>query len=100
MATNTSMLHVRVDAELKAQASEILASMGLTMSDTVSMLLRRVVAEQAFPLDLKVPNAATRAAMIEARALMPSVAPASVKNQSSDNARISSPVLSYIVGVA
>ncbi len=70
MATNTSMLHVRVDAELKAQASEILASMGLTMSDAVSMLLRRVVAEQAFPLDLKVPNAATRAAMIEARALM------------------------------
>ncbi|MDR7049894.1 addiction module RelB/DinJ family antitoxin [Duganella sp. 3397] len=48
MATNTSMLHVRVDAELKAQASEILASMGLTMSDAVSMLLRRVVAEQAF----------------------------------------------------
>ncbi len=70
MATNTSMLHVRVDAELKAQASEILASMGLAMSDAVSMLLRRVVAEQAFPLDLKVPNAATRAAMIEARALM------------------------------
>lgn len=70
MATNTSMLHVRVDAELKALASEILASMGLTMSDAVSMLLRRVVAEQAFPLDLKVPNAATRAAMIEARALM------------------------------
>lgn len=70
MATNTSMLHVRVEEELKAQASEILASMGLTMSDAVSMLLRRVVAEQAFPLDLKVPNAATRAAMIEARALM------------------------------
>lgn len=70
MATNTSMLHVRVDAQLKAKASEILASMGLTMSDAVSMLLRRVVAEQAFPLDLKVPNAATRAAMIEARALM------------------------------
>ena len=70
MATNTSMLHVRVDVEVKAQASEILASMGLTMSDAVSMLLRRVVAEQAFPLDLKVPNAATRAAMIEARALM------------------------------
>ena len=70
MATNTSMLHVRVDAKLKAQASEILASMGLTMSDAVRLLLRRVVAEQAFPLDLKVPNAATRAAMIEARALM------------------------------
>lgn len=70
MATNTSMLHVRIDEDLKAQAHDALASMGLTMADAVRLLMHRIVADQAFPLELKVPNAATRAAMLEARALM------------------------------
>ena len=34
MAT-TSMLHVRVDDKLKAEATETLASMGLSVSDAV-----------------------------------------------------------------
>jgi DNA-damage-inducible protein J len=33
----------------------------------VRILLKRVVNDQAFPLELKVPNATTRAAMIDAR---------------------------------
>jgi DNA-damage-inducible protein J len=63
------MLHIRVDDETKAQASEALAAMGLSVSDAVRILLKRVVNDQAFPLELKVPNAATRAAMLEARAM-------------------------------
>lgn len=66
---HSSMLHVRVDDEIKTQASEALASMGLSVSDAVRILLKRVVNDQAFPLELKVPNAATRAAMQEARAI-------------------------------
>ena len=70
MTTPTSMLHIRVDDAIKAQAADTLAAMGLTMSDAVRLFLHRVVAEQAFPLELKVPNAATQAAMAEARAMM------------------------------
>lgn len=70
MAARSSMLHVRVDDELKAQANEALAAMGLSVSDAVRILLKRVVSDQAFPLELKVPNAHTRAAMEEARATM------------------------------
>ena len=40
------------------------------MSDAVRILLKRVVNDQAFPLELKVPNAQTRAAMEEARAIV------------------------------
>ena len=69
MARN-SMLHVRVDDETKAQASEALAAMGLSVSDAVRILLKRVVNDQAFPLELKVPNAETRAAIEESRAKM------------------------------
>ena len=66
----SSMLHIRVDDEVKTQATEALAAMGLSMSDAVRIFLRRVVNDQAFPLELKVPNAETRAAMEEARAMM------------------------------
>lgn len=60
------MLHIRVDDDTKEQATAALDAMGLSMSDAVRIFLKRVVADQAFPLELKVPNAATRAAMQEA----------------------------------
>ena len=72
MATHTSMLHIRVDDDIKEQATEALTAMGLSMSDAVRLFLRRVVIDQAFPLELKVPNAQTRAAMDESRAMMAS----------------------------
>ena len=70
MTTHTSMLHIRVDDDIKAQATEALTAMGLSMSDAVRLFLRRVVVDQAFPLELKVPNAQTLAAMDESRAMM------------------------------
>ena len=70
MNAQTSMLHIRVDDETKAQATEALAEMGMSVSEAVRFFLRRVVVEQAFPLELKVPNAETRAAMEESRAMM------------------------------
>ena len=65
MAT-TAMVHVRVDEQIKAQATETLAAMGLSISDAVRVFLMRVVAEQQMPFALKVPNAETRAAMADA----------------------------------
>jgi len=67
--TRYTTLHVRVDNEIKAQASDALASMGLSVSDAVRIFLKRVVNDQAFPLELKVPNAKTRLAMEEARTM-------------------------------
>jgi len=43
------MLHVRVDDELKADAAEKLANIGLTISDAVRILLTRVAKEGAMP---------------------------------------------------
>ena len=65
MAT-TTMVHVRVDENIKAQATETLAAMGLSVSDAVRVFLMRVVAEQQMPFAIKAPNAETRAAMAEA----------------------------------
>lgn len=52
MATQTSMLHVRVDEQLKNQAAEKLANVGLTVSDAVRILLTRVVQEGTLPVGL------------------------------------------------
>ena len=40
MTARTSMLHVRVDEQLKAEASEKLARVGLTVSDAVRRIER------------------------------------------------------------
>lgn len=50
--THTSMLHVRVDDELKAIATEKLANVGLTVSDAVRILLTRVAKEGGLPAGL------------------------------------------------
>jgi len=70
MSTHTSMLHIRVDDDTKEQATQALTAMGLSVSDAVRLFLRRVIVDQAFPLELKVPNTETLAAMEESRAMM------------------------------
>ena len=70
MTVQTSMLHIRVDDDIKEQATQALTAMGLSVSDAVRLFLRRVVIDQAFPLELKVPNAETLAAMEESRTMM------------------------------
>ncbi len=52
MTAHTSMLHVRVDDQLKADASEKLARVGLTISDAVRILLTRVAKEGGLPAGL------------------------------------------------
>ena len=64
------MLHVRLDDQLKEQGNAVLAAMGLSAADAVRLLYHRLIADQAFPLELKVPNAETQAAMAESRKMM------------------------------
>jgi len=64
--TTTAMVHVRVDQQIKEQATETLAMMGLSVSDAVRVFLMRVVADKQMPFRLKVPNVETRTAMDEA----------------------------------
>lgn len=52
MPAQTSMLHVRVDDQLKKQAADVLARVGLTLSDAVRILLTRVAAEGGLPAGL------------------------------------------------
>lgn len=72
MAATTTMVHVRVDEQVKAQAAETLASMGLTLSDAIRVFLTRVVADKELPFAIQAPNATSRVAIAEANEIIKS----------------------------
>ncbi len=65
--TASSVVRARIDESIKQEASIVLASMGLTVSDAMRMMLIRVAREQALPFEPLVPSAATIKAMKDAR---------------------------------
>ena len=63
----TEAIRARVDAKLKAQAERVLEKLGLDASQAVRMFYRQVVMQKGLPFDVKIPNAATRKAIRDAR---------------------------------
>jgi len=47
--TENSVVRARIDEATKAEAAAVLATMGLTLSDALRLLLKRVAAEKALP---------------------------------------------------
>jgi DNA-damage-inducible protein J len=64
MASDT-VVRARIDGQVKEKAAKVLADTGLSVSDAIRLLLVRVADEEALPFEIKVPNAATRAAIAE-----------------------------------
>ena len=62
-----SVVRARIDEHIKEEAAAVLATMGLTLSDAYRIMLTRIAREKALPFEPLVPNAATIAAMKEAR---------------------------------
>ncbi len=67
MAAN-ALVQTRIDSTVKDEAATVLATMGLTVSDAVRLLLTRVAHDKALPFEPLTPNAKTISAMREARA--------------------------------
>ncbi|WP_341752162.1 MULTISPECIES: type II toxin-antitoxin system RelB/DinJ family antitoxin [unclassified Candidatus Tisiphia] len=66
MSVNTTV-RARIDEHIKEEASVVLATMGLTVSDAFRMLLIRIAREKVLPFEPLVPNAKTIEAMKAAR---------------------------------
>ena len=62
MAAN-ALVQTRINGNIKAEAAIVLASMGLTVSDAVRIMLTRVAHDKALPFEPLRPNAETIAAM-------------------------------------
>jgi DNA-damage-inducible protein J len=66
MTINT-VVRARIDANIKEEATIILATMGLSVSDAFRLLLVRVVKEKMLPFEPLIPNQETIEAMRAAR---------------------------------
>ncbi|MDR2161299.1 MAG: type II toxin-antitoxin system RelB/DinJ family antitoxin [Desulfovibrio sp.] len=62
------LVQARIDNAIKEEAAAVLATIGLSLSDAVRLMLMRVVQDKALPFNPLIPNSETIAAMEEARA--------------------------------
>jgi len=67
MAAN-ALVQARIDGKVKEEAAAVLATMGLSVSDAVRLMLTKVAHDKALPFEPLTPNAETIEAMREARA--------------------------------
>ena len=63
----TATLHMRIEPEIKAQVDDIMSELGISTSEAVNLFFRQVIRYRGIPLDLRIPNAETIAAIEEAQ---------------------------------
>ena len=68
MRTIGAYVRARIDQDTKERAAEALEAMGLSISDAIRLLMRRIADERCLPFGMKVPNAITHEAMTELEA--------------------------------
>lgn len=64
----SAFIRARVEPDLKASAEDILEELGISPTQAVTMLYKRIIRDKEWPLELKVPNAVTRKAMKDTEA--------------------------------
>jgi len=68
MSTADTYVRARIDTATKDRAADALEAMGLSISDAIRLLMRRVADERRLPFEIKAPNATTREAIAELEA--------------------------------
>ena len=63
----STVVRARIDEKIKDDATAVLASIGLTVSDAFRLMMVRIAAEKRLPFEPLVPNAETIEAIKAAR---------------------------------
>jgi DNA-damage-inducible protein J len=61
----TGYITARIEPKLKAHAARVLARVGVSTTDAITMFLRQVVLRNGLPFEVRVPNAETKRAIEE-----------------------------------
>jgi len=64
----TATARALIDPEVKEKAESILKELGLSVSNSIELFYRQVVAQRGLPFDLQVPNEITMKAIRNSRA--------------------------------
>ncbi|MHB9299399.1 type II toxin-antitoxin system RelB/DinJ family antitoxin [Fusobacterium polymorphum] len=65
-----AVINIRVNDEVKKEAETIFKSLGLNMSVTINLFLKKCINENGMPFDLKIPNKETIEAMEETNKIL------------------------------
>jgi DNA-damage-inducible protein J len=64
----TAYITARIEPKLKAQAGRVLAKVGVSTTDAITMFMRQVVLHEGLPFEVRLPNTRTRKAIDELEA--------------------------------
>ena len=65
-----AVINIRVNDEVKKEAETIFKSLGLNMSVTMNLFLKKCINEKGIPFDLKLPNNETIEALEETNKIL------------------------------
>ena len=57
--SKSTVMHTRIDADLKDGAERILDSIGISASEAIRLFYRQIELHQGIPFDVKIPNKLT-----------------------------------------
>jgi DNA-damage-inducible protein J len=57
--SKSTVIHTRIDADLKAGAEHILDSIGISASEAIRLFYRQIELHHGIPFDVKIPNKLT-----------------------------------------
>lgn len=63
----SEMIRARVEPQLKHDAEAVLDKLGLTPTEAITLFYKQVTLYRGLPFPVRIPNAATRKALHEAR---------------------------------
>ena len=63
----SAMVRARVEPDLKQRAEATLDELGLSPTTAITLFYRQIIRHQGLPFDVRIPNAATRRAMDDAK---------------------------------
>lgn len=63
----SKMIRARVEPALKHDAEAVLGKLGMTPTEAITLFYRQVTLYRGLPFPVRIPNAATRKALREAR---------------------------------
>jgi DNA-damage-inducible protein J len=65
--TKSKMIRARVEPGLKHDAEAVLDKLGMTPTEAITLFYKQVTLYRGLPFPVRIPNAATRKALLEAR---------------------------------
>lgn len=63
----TTMIHARIDPDIKLKVEAIFKQLGLTTTEAIRLFYQQVAFQNGIPFDLSVPNKTTQKAIEDAR---------------------------------